>query len=71
MNLEKKEELFKKYEDLLHLKKRQLYEINPKYKNVEKTNIYNCLQHIYDYLGKHNLDDTDLQKIVNEMSALK
>jgi hypothetical protein len=71
MKLHQKEELFKKYEDLLQLKKRQLYELNPKHKNLEKTNIYNSLQNIYDYLGKHNLGDTDLQKIANEMAALK
>lgn len=71
MNLQKKEELFKKYEDLLQLKKQQLYQLNPKHKTVENTNIRNSLQNIYDYLAKGNLGETDLRKIANEIASLK
>ena len=71
MNLPEKDKLFQKYQDLLQVKKRQLYQLNPKHEHVEKANILNSLQNIYDYLAKGNLGETDLQKIANEMASLK
>jgi hypothetical protein len=71
MNQQKKEELFRKYEDLLQMKKQQLHQLNSKHETVEKANIHNSLQNIYDYLAKENSGGDDLQKIANEMASLK
>ena len=68
---QKKEELFRRYEDLLQMKKQQLHQLNSKHEIVEKANINNSLQNIYDYLAKYDLGETDLQKIANEMASLK
>ena len=69
--MQKKEQLFQQYNNLLQLKKQQLYKLNPKHKNVEKTNIRNSLQIIHDYLAKDNLGKNDLQKIANEIASLQ
>lgn len=71
MDLQKKEELFKKYEDLLQLKKQQLYQLNSKHETAEKTNIRNSLQNIYDYLAKGKIGGSDLMKIKNEIASLQ
>jgi hypothetical protein len=71
MNLQEKEEIYKKYEKLLQLKKQQLYKQNSKHETAEKTNIRNSLQNIYDYLAKQNLGENDLIKITKEIASLQ